>query len=75
MYAVSRTILDHPDLNANTVGEDVVRRFRHVNLGVAVDTPRGLMVPTIFNADQKSLLEISQEVKALATVRLRPMAG
>jgi len=66
LYAVSRTILDHPDLNANTVGEDVVRRFRHVNLGVAVDTPRGLMVPTIFNADQKSLLEISQEVKALA---------
>ena len=66
LFAVSRTILDHPDLNANTVGEDVVRRFRHVNLGVAVDTPRGLMVPTIFNADQKSLLEISQEVKALA---------
>lgn len=66
LFAVSRTILDYPDLNANTVGEDTVRRFKHVNLGVAVDTPRGLMVPTIFNADQKSLLEISREVKALA---------
>ena len=66
LFAVSRTILDYPDLNANTVGEDTVRRFRHVNLGVAVDTPRGLMVPTIFNADQKSLLEISREVKTLA---------
>jgi len=40
--------------------------FKHVHLGVAVDTPRGLMVPTIFNADQKSLLEISKEVKELA---------
>ena len=66
LFAVSRTILDYPDLNANTVGEDTVRRFKHVNLGVAVDTPRGLMVPTIFNADQKSLLEISKEVKTLA---------
>ncbi len=66
LFAVSRTILDHPDLNANTVGEDVVRRFRHVNLGVAVDTPRGLMVPTIFHADQKSLLQISREVRELA---------
>lgn len=66
LYAVSRTILDYPDLNANSIGDDTVRRFRHVNLGVAVDTPRGLMVPTIFNADRKSLLEISREVKELA---------
>ena len=66
LCAVSRTLLDHPDLNANMVGEDTLRRFKHVHLGVAVDTPRGLMVPTIFNADQKSLLEISNEVKSLA---------
>ena len=66
LYAVSRTLLNWPDLNANMVGEDTIRRFKHVNLGVAVDTPRGLMVPTIFNADQKSLLEISKEVKSLA---------
>ena len=66
LYAVSRTLPNHPDLNANMVGEDTLRRFKHVNLGVAVDTPRGLMVPTIFGADQKSLLEISREVKSLA---------
>lgn len=66
LFAVSRTILDYPDLNANSIGDDTVRHFKHVNLGVAVDTPRGLMVPTIFNADQKSLLEISREVKTLA---------
>ena len=66
LYAVSRTILNYPDLNANMVSEDSIRYFKHVNLGVAVDTPRGLMVPTIFHADEKSLLEISLEVKQLA---------
>ena len=66
LYAVSRTLLNHPDLNANMLDGENIRLFKHVNLGVAVDTPRGLMVPTIFNADQKSLLEISKEVKQLA---------
>ena len=66
LYAVSRTLLAWPDLNANMIDETTIRRFKHVNLGVAVDTPRGLMVPTIFNADTKSLLEISKEVKSLA---------
>ena len=66
LYAVSRTLLNHPDLNANMLDDNSIRLFKHVNLGVAVDTPRGLMVPTIFNADQMSLLEISKAVKQLA---------
>lgn len=66
LYAVSRTLLNHPDLNAHMLDDNNIRLFKHVNLGVAVDTPRGLMVPTIFRADEKSLLEISKEVKALA---------
>lgn len=64
LYAVSRVLLHHHDLNAHYLG-DSIRRFHHVNLGVAVDTPRGLMVPTLFNADEKSLREISSEAKAL----------
>ena len=64
LYAVSRVLPRHPDLNAHYLG-DSIRRFHHVNLGVAVDTPRGLMVPTLFNADEKSLREISSEAKAL----------
>ncbi len=35
-------------------------------MGVAIDTPRGLMVPTVFNADMKSLNDISLQVKELA---------
>ena len=66
LYAVSRTLLNHPDLNAHMLDDNNIRLFKHVNLGVAVDTPRGLMVPTIFRADEKSLLEISREVKELA---------
>ena len=66
LYAVSRTVLNHPDLNANMLDDNSIRKFKHVNLGVAVDTPRGLMVPTIFHADEMSLLEISKAVKELA---------
>ena len=66
LYAVSRTLLNYPDLNANMLDDNSIRRFHHVNLGVAVDTPRGLMVPTIFAADTMSLLEISKAVKELA---------
>ena len=66
LYAVSRTLLNHPDLNANMLDDNSIRKFNHVNLGVAVDTPRGLMVPTIFHADEMSLLEISKAVKELA---------
>ena len=66
LYAVSRTLLNHPDLNANMLDDNNIRLFNHVNLGVAVDTPRGLMVPTIRHADEMSLLEISKAVKQLA---------
>ena len=61
-----RMPLNHPDLNANMLDDNSIRHFKHVNLGVAVDTPRGLMVPTIFAADTMSLLEISKAVKELA---------
>ena len=40
MFAVSRTLLSCPDLNANVVEENVIRRFSQVNLGFACDTPR-----------------------------------
>lgn len=64
LYAVSRTLLNHKALNAHFL-DDKMLLFNHVHLGVAVDTERGLMVPTIYNADTKSLEEISREVKDL----------
>ena len=66
LFAVSRIIKNHPDLNATMPEENMLRKYRHVHLGMAVDTPKGLFVPTIFNADQMSLAEISTEAKRLA---------
>lgn len=68
LFAVSRTLRNHPNLNAHLLNGDTLRLFSGVQLGVAVDTPRGLMVPTIFDADKKSLLEISREAKELAAL-------
>lgn len=65
LYAVSRVLPDFRELNANFT-EETLRVFKNVNLGVAVDTDRGLMVPTIFNANRKSLNEISAEARNLA---------
>lgn len=65
LFAASRVLPKHPDLNAHFL-EDKIRYFQHVNLGIAVDTPRGLMVPTLMRAEEKSLKEISAEAKALA---------
>lgn len=65
LYAVSRTLPNHPDLNAHLI-DDKMRLFPHVNLGVAVDTPRGLMVPTIFCSELLSLNDISAKTKELA---------
>ena len=65
LYAVSRTLLKHPACNAH-YDDEKMTYFRHVNLGVAIDTPRGLMVPTLFKADQMSLAEISAKVKEYA---------
>ena len=62
LFAVSRVLLNHKDLNANYL-DDVMRYFTNVNLGVAVDTPRGLMVPTVFAANKMSLNELSASAK------------
>lgn len=66
LYAVAKTLRGHRDLNANYLDDqDIMRYFTHVNLGVAVDTPRGLLVPTVFSADTLSLNELSAQTKTL----------
>ena len=65
VYGVSRTLPEFPGVNA-WIGENELTEFSHVNLGVAVDTERGLMVPTIMDAAEKDLLTVSQETKTLS---------
>ena len=64
LYAVSRVILNHRSLNANYL-DDTMRFFNTVNLGIAVDTERGLLVPTLMHAEKLSLNELSAQAKAL----------
>ncbi len=66
LYAVSRVILNHRSLNAHYL-DDTMRFFNTVNLGIAVDTDRGLLVPTLFGAEKLSLNEISKNAKAIIT--------
>jgi pyruvate dehydrogenase E2 component (dihydrolipoamide acetyltransferase) len=71
LFAVSRVLPLFPFMNAHRIGdirkgEAVLRTFERVHLGVAVDTPRGLMVPVIRNADLLPLARISSEAKRLA---------
>jgi pyruvate dehydrogenase E2 component (dihydrolipoamide acetyltransferase) len=65
LYAVSRVLPRFPDANATLEG-GVLRVYRRIHLALAVDTPRGLMVPVIRDADLLSLREISAEAKRLA---------
>jgi pyruvate dehydrogenase E2 component (dihydrolipoamide acetyltransferase) len=65
LFAVSRLLPRYPFMNAHKTG-DTLKTFERVHLGVAVDTPRGLMVPVIRNANLLPLARISAEAKRLA---------
>ncbi|MGI6433506.1 MAG: dihydrolipoamide acetyltransferase family protein [Sphaerochaetaceae bacterium] len=65
LFVVSRTLEAFPFMNGHFVG-DAVEEYADVHLGCAVDTPRGLLVPVIRHANQRSLKGISDEFKRLA---------
>ena len=65
LYAVARVLPNYPEINANLV-DNKFRKFAHANIGMAVDTDRGLLVPVIFGADTLSLADISKKTKSLA---------
>jgi pyruvate dehydrogenase E2 component (dihydrolipoamide acetyltransferase) len=54
-----------PDFNASLDGDDLVIK-RYYNIGFAADTPQGLMVPVIKDADRKGLLEIAGDLTELS---------
>jgi 2-oxoisovalerate dehydrogenase E2 component (dihydrolipoyl transacylase) len=61
----------YPTLNGRIVGREgdepgEIHLFEHINLGVAADTDRGLVVPNIKDAHTKSLLQLSLELSELA---------
>jgi pyruvate dehydrogenase E2 component (dihydrolipoamide acetyltransferase) len=65
LKAVALTLRQFPNLNATIKGNEIVQ-FGHVNVGVAVTVPGGLMTVVVKDTDQKSMRQISAEVKNLA---------
>jgi pyruvate dehydrogenase E2 component (dihydrolipoamide acetyltransferase) len=71
--AVTMAIKDYPIFNASfdhDTEEVVFKDF--INIGIAVDTPDGLIVPNVKHADQKSIVTLAKEIEALgAATRAR----
>ena len=63
--AVSRTLRDHPRLNGRYAGEGELEIHEHVNLGIAVATEAGLVVPVIEGADELPLRELVPKARDL----------
>jgi pyruvate dehydrogenase E2 component (dihydrolipoamide acetyltransferase) len=63
--AVVASLQAYPQLNASLDGEELVLK-RYYNIGFAADTPNGLVVPVIKNADAKGVLDIARELAELS---------
>jgi len=80
--AVHHALAEHPLLNASVdeAKEEIIIK-KYYNIGVAVDTPDGLMVPVIKDADKKTILELASEIQELSVkarerkIKLEEMKG
>ncbi len=74
LHAAARVMAAHPDLNGTVEGDTLVL-YEGVNLGFAVDTPQGVVVPVIRQADRLSEVEVAAEshrlIEAARSGRLR----
>ncbi len=65
LFATAKALMDNPRINA-TFAENEMLIYDRVNLGVAVDTPDGLVVPVVHDAHLMTPAELSTHVKRLA---------
>lgn len=63
--AVTIALMDFPQVNSQIDGEEIVS-FNYADVGIAVSTPKGLMVPVLRNAENMSLADIERGIGALA---------
>ena len=65
--AIATSLQANPEFNRSLAGDGEHYIQKHfINVGMAVDTPRGLVVPVIKNADEKGIWEISEDIMSLA---------
>lgn len=80
--AVQHALAEHPLLNASVdeEKEEIITK-KYYNIGIAVDTPDGLMVPVIKDVDKKTILELAKEIQELSVkakerkIKLEEMKG
>jgi pyruvate dehydrogenase E2 component (dihydrolipoamide acetyltransferase) len=67
--AVAIALKEYPSFNAHFDNDrsEIILKKQH-NVGIAVDTPEGLMVPVIKDVDRRSIVEIAQEIEHLASL-------
>jgi pyruvate dehydrogenase E2 component (dihydrolipoamide acetyltransferase) len=64
-YATIKALIKNPEINIHFMG-DSIRSFSNVHIGFAVDTPRGLMVPTVQQANHLTIEGLSAKTKEIA---------
>ncbi|NWF52422.1 MAG: 2-oxo acid dehydrogenase subunit E2 [Nitrospirae bacterium] len=80
--AVQHSLIEHPYLNASidTEKEEIIIK-KYYNIGIAVNTPDGLIVTVIKNVDKKTVLDLASEIQDLSqkardrTIKLEDMKG
>jgi len=82
MKALQHSLVEHPYLNASVDGEkEEIILKKYFNIGIAVDTPDGLMVPVIKDVDKKTVRELASEIQDLSQkakerkIKLEEMRG
>ena len=66
---IANVLIDFPEFNTSLSADlQKIVYKEYINIGIAVDTPDGLIVPNIKNSDQKSIKEISNEIFELASL-------
>ncbi len=66
VYTLSQTLKEFPYFNASLISKDEVLLKDYINIGIAVDTEMGLVVPVLKDADKKNVQQISEEINFLA---------
>ena len=64
--ATSSALRELPEMNASINGDSVVYH-KNINMGIAVSVDSGLMVPSIFNCDEKNFIGIARELNSIAS--------
>ena len=65
--AVTKALIKFPDLNSSlSVDKESLIHKRYYHIGVAVDTPGGLVVPVVKNTNKKDIIEISKELEDIS---------